>query len=107
MTPFRSLLLLGSALALAACQPASAPPAEAPADAAAASAEAMTEAPPPSSPAPHLEHARVAVTKRIKDSIKRIAANHPALGYHLRTAVRTGYQCRYEPAPGCAGQWEV
>lgn len=46
MTPFRSLLLLGSALALAACQPASAPPADAPAAAAAASAEAMTEAPP-------------------------------------------------------------
>ena len=58
-------------------------------------------------PAPSPEHARVAVTKRIKETIKRIAANHPTLGYHLRAAVRTGYRCCYEPEPGWAGQWEV
>jgi len=48
--------------------------------------------------------ARSAVTKRINDARKRIAANHPALGRHLRS-VRTGAYCRY--APDSPVDWEV
>lgn len=43
------------------------------------------------------ERARKAVTARIRDAIERIAGQHPALGAHLRTAVRTGTFCCYAP----------
>ena len=41
------------------------------------------------------EAARSAVTKRIKDAIRKISVHHPSLGHHLSTCIRTGYQCRY------------
>jgi tetratricopeptide (TPR) repeat protein len=44
-----------------------------------------------------VERARTTVTARIRDSIKRIEAAHPALGRHLSAAVRTGTLCSYEP----------
>ncbi|HEX2809461.1 MAG TPA: AAA family ATPase [Kineosporiaceae bacterium] len=44
------------------------------------------------------ERARKAVTARIRDSLQRIAAAHPALGEHLREAISTGLFCRYAPA---------
>jgi hypothetical protein len=43
------------------------------------------------------ERARKAVTGRIRDSIAQITAAHPALGRHLRRAVRTGSVCAYDP----------
>ena len=43
------------------------------------------------------ERARTAVTARIRDAIRRIADVHPALGAHLRHAVRTGTVCCYDP----------
>jgi predicted ATPase len=43
------------------------------------------------------ERARKAVTWRVRDSISRIEAVHPALGRHLRLSVRTGSFCVYEP----------
>jgi hypothetical protein len=43
------------------------------------------------------ERLRKAVSARVKASIERIAALHPALGRHLRSSVRTGYWCAYEP----------
>lgn len=43
------------------------------------------------------ERARSAVTWRIREAIKRIAAVHPELGAHLRRAVRTGTYCSYDP----------
>jgi hypothetical protein len=58
------------------------------------------EPPSPRAPKPDPEHARVAVTKRIKEIIKRIAVDDPTLGYHLKAAVKTGYLCTYEPEPG-------
>jgi hypothetical protein len=43
------------------------------------------------------ERARRAVGTRIRLSIERIDAVHPALGRHLRHSVRTGTFCSYEP----------
>ena len=43
------------------------------------------------------ERARKAVTARIRDSIARIAAAHPALGQHLGESITTGLFCRYAP----------
>ncbi len=43
------------------------------------------------------ERARKAVTWRVRQSINQITAGHPALGHHLRRAVRTGSICAYEP----------
>lgn len=43
------------------------------------------------------ERARVAVTRRIRDAVKRIAAEAPELGRHLDRSIRTGRFCRYQP----------
>lgn len=48
---------------------------------------------------------RSAVTWRIRAAIKRIDAQHPELGAHLRDAVRTGTWCAYQPAS--APVWEL
>ncbi len=51
------------------------------------------------------ERARKAVTWRVRESINQIAAGHPALGRHLRRAVRTGSICTYEPEQ--ATEWRL
>ncbi|MGZ4617860.1 MAG: ATP-binding protein [Frankiaceae bacterium] len=43
------------------------------------------------------ERARKAVTARIRDSLNRIQARHPALGEHLRQSIVTGTCCAYRP----------
>lgn len=43
------------------------------------------------------ERARTAVTWRIRNAIRKIAAVHPGLGRHLENAVRTGTYCTYAP----------
>ena len=43
------------------------------------------------------ERARKAVSARIRESIQRIAAAHPAAGDHLDKTVRTGTFCCYDP----------
>jgi hypothetical protein len=43
------------------------------------------------------ERARSAVTWRIRNAIRKIAAVHPSLGRHLDNAVRTGAFCSYSP----------
>lgn len=43
------------------------------------------------------ERARSAVTRRIREAIRRVTDVHPTLGAHLRRAVRTGRWCAYEP----------
>jgi hypothetical protein len=52
------------------------------------------------------ERARSAVTKRIKDAIKRIEKTIPALGSHLSARVKTGYYCSYNPHPDRPVPWE-
>lgn len=44
------------------------------------------------------ERARKAVSARIRDALKRLAAAHPALGEHLQRSVSTGRVCCYAPS---------
>lgn len=53
------------------------------------------------------ERARVNVTRSIKRAIAAVAARSPELGSHLEVSVRTGRQCRYQPDPAVALNWEV
>ena len=46
-----------------------------------------------------VERTRLAVTQCIKASLKKIAALHPSLGYHLTTSIKTGACCTYMPDP--------
>lgn len=50
------------------------------------------------------ERARTTVTSRIRSTITRIEGLHPALGAHLRHAVRTGTYCCYDPETPVAWQ---
>jgi hypothetical protein len=45
----------------------------------------------------HIERARKAVTRRIRDAIVRVDRVHPALARHLNSSLRTGTYCSYEP----------
>jgi hypothetical protein len=45
-----------------------------------------------------VERARVSVTRRIRDAIRRIAAEDAELGRHLDDAIRTGRYCCYRTA---------
>jgi pimeloyl-ACP methyl ester carboxylesterase/class 3 adenylate cyclase len=45
----------------------------------------------------HVERARKAVTRRIRDAVARIDRAHPALGRHVHASVHTGVYCSYVP----------
>jgi hypothetical protein len=45
-----------------------------------------------------VERARKAVRRRVDAALKRIEAEHPSAGRHLRRSVRTGVFCSYDPA---------
>jgi hypothetical protein len=45
----------------------------------------------------HVERARKAVSRRLRDAITRIAHAHPRLGRHLDASIRTGAFCSYQP----------
>jgi hypothetical protein len=45
----------------------------------------------------HVERARKAVSRRLRDAISRIAHAHPRLGRHLDASIRTGAFCSYQP----------
>jgi hypothetical protein len=51
------------------------------------------------------ERARAAVTRAIRNAMKRIEEHHPRLGEHLERTVRTGTYCSYMPDP--AVEWET
>ena len=51
------------------------------------------------------ERARTTVTSRIRDAVTRVEHVHPELGRHLRSSVRTGTFCSYQPERPVA--WEV
>ncbi|HVN86425.1 MAG TPA: hypothetical protein VMW17_16445 [Candidatus Binatia bacterium] len=53
------------------------------------------------------ERARMAVTKRIRDVLRKIALHHPSLGYHLGASIRTGHECAYIPDPDQRITWET
>jgi hypothetical protein len=52
------------------------------------------------------ERARSAVTRRIKEAIKRIAEVVPPLGRHLAVRIKTGYFCSYNPHPDRPIAWK-
>src|SRR5689334_6271256 len=52
------------------------------------------------------ERARVNVTRALKGTVDRVADYDEALGHHLRTCIRTGTFCVYDPGPG-SGPWEI
>ncbi len=52
------------------------------------------------------ERARKSVTNRIRNTLKKIEAVHPALAAHLDGAVATGSACVYRPGPE-APHWEL
>ena len=45
------------------------------------------------------ERARTAVTKALRDAVRRLAQHDPLVGEHLAVAVRTGSWCCYRPDP--------
>src|SRR5262249_51539668 len=53
------------------------------------------------------ERARLAVTKRIKDAIRRIREVNPDLGRHLSLHVKTGFFCGYRPDREHPIVWDV
>ncbi len=53
------------------------------------------------------ERARVNVTRTLRAAIGRISAAAPTAGAHLAASVRTGRDCRYQPAPGGPSRWHV
>lgn len=56
--------------------------------------------------ASHAERARLNVTRAIKAALDNIAKNHPSLGLHLRSTIRTGRYCSYVPDPRAPIMWE-
>lgn len=53
------------------------------------------------------ERARVNVTRNIKRAIAQIEQSAPLAAAHLAGSVRTGFQCRYDPASGGPSSWRV
>jgi hypothetical protein len=51
------------------------------------------------------ERARQSVSKAIRETLDRIQQHDPALGGHLRHAVRTGMFCVYDPDPRSGVRW--
>jgi tetratricopeptide (TPR) repeat protein len=55
----------------------------------------------------HVERARVSVTKRIAIALKKIQEHDELLATYLRSRIKTGTLCRYEPDPGRPVVWDV
>lgn len=53
------------------------------------------------------ERARVNVTRTLRLAISKITEEHPTLGQHLTTAIRTGTFCAYAPNPHERLDWEL
>src|SRR5262249_7138769 len=52
------------------------------------------------------ERARSAITKCIKNAIRKIGEAIPLLGYHLAARIKTGYFCSYNPHPERCVKWK-
>ena len=57
--------------------------------------------------ASNAERARVAVTKAVRATLKRIGEMDPELGHELVATIRTGTFCAYEPDPRRPVSWQV
>ncbi len=56
--------------------------------------------------ASNAERARITVTVRMKEVVKRLRRHHPALGDHLASRVKTGRICTYVADPSRPVDWE-
>jgi hypothetical protein len=59
----------------------------------------------PRQAASQVEHARVNVTRGIKEAIQKIAAHNPKLERYLTTTIRTGLFCSFAPDPFLPLHW--
>ena len=57
--------------------------------------------------APHLERARVSVTRTLKAAVRKIAENDEQLGRYLGTTIKTGTFCSYTPEPYMSVSWKL
>jgi hypothetical protein len=57
--------------------------------------------------ASHAERARLNATRAIKAALDNIARNHPSLGRHLRSTIKTGRYCSYSPDPRVPVDWKL
>ena len=55
----------------------------------------------------HAERARVVVTRNIRATLGKIAKEHPPLGRHLNSAIKTGYLCAYLTEPERTIAWKL
>lgn len=53
------------------------------------------------------ERARAAVTRAIRNAMRKVGEEHAALGEHLDHSIRTGTYCAYAPDPRSAAEWAV
>ena len=53
------------------------------------------------------ERARVNVTRTLRAALDRISVAAPQAGAHLKASIRTGLECRYDPASGGPAAWHV
>lgn len=53
------------------------------------------------------EKARVNVTRTLRTALDRLAEVAPLCAGHLRASIRTGRYCRYDPAEGGPGRWNL
>jgi hypothetical protein len=49
----------------------------------------------------------VNVTRTLRTVIGHISDAAPQAGAHLQASVRTGLECRYDPAPGGPPRWSL
>jgi len=54
-----------------------------------------------------VERTRVAVTKAIRTTLRRLATHDPVLGELLDRSVRTGAVCSYVPVVGLPSAWKA
>ena len=53
------------------------------------------------------ERARTSVARSIRYALSEIGRRHPAAAEHLRSSLRTGTYCSYQPDPYAAIDWEL
>jgi tetratricopeptide (TPR) repeat protein len=58
-------------------------------------------------PGSAVERARLSVTKAVKATLKKIERTHPGLAHHLRTCIKTGTYCSYQPDPTQPFTWTL
>ena len=54
-----------------------------------------------------VQHRQHAVDHRSERDVDEREREDPRLGDSLRRSIKTGYQCRYEPAEGAPERWDI